>query len=303
MAAGSRALPLERVAAPTAIVFWLCVLGVGAIATTTAAAAAIVYLPETAIYAVVAEFCVHLTLPVITPHIGLSGHTAIHAAMALPVLAMLVSIVWLMSRLTNGWWTLRSRLRGSVQTARGLTLIEDEQIVIGVSPLGRSRIVVSDAAIRDLDADELKAGLSHEVGHIRRGHRSILLISRVLVAVGFVFPGTGRAQRNLQQALERDADEYAVRRTRDPLALASAICKAAVGPSPVNGLGLAGGMVGRRLDYLDGGLTLAGPSVRWSMRFVAAIFVGATILFGASALVWAVDAPGLGHIWSISGIC
>ncbi|HTU15241.1 MAG TPA: M56 family metallopeptidase [Solirubrobacterales bacterium] len=303
ISAAGRLLPLERVAAPTAIAFWLCVLAVGAITTVAAATLAIVYLPETAIYAIVTEFCVHVTLPVISPHVGFSGHAAIHAAMALPVLGILASLLWLMSRLTNGWWELRSRLRGSLRTARGVTLIEDDEIVIGVSPLGRSRIVVSDTAIRVLDPGELQAGLSHEAGHIRRGHRSILLLSGMLVAVGFAFPGTRRAQRSLRQALERDADAYAVRQTRDPLALASAICKAAVGPGPAGGLGLAGGAVSRRLDYLDGGLTLAGPAVRWSMRLVTSIFALATVLFAAAVLAWMAEAPGLGHVWSLNGIC
>ena len=46
-------------------------------------------------------------------------------------------------------------------------------------------------------------------------------------------PGTKDALQRLQFCLERDADEYAVDRTRNPIALASAICKAAVdSPAP-----------------------------------------------------------------------
>lgn len=91
--------------------------------------------------------------------------------MALPVIGILASTIWLASRVTNGWWTLHARLRGSIQTSDAWTLIEDDEIVLGVAPIGRRRIVISDAALKAMDSAELEAGLSHEVGHIRRKHR------------------------------------------------------------------------------------------------------------------------------------
>lgn len=301
MTAGVRLLPLDRVAASTAIVIWMCVLSVGSIATVSASAFAIAYLPETSIYSVIASLCVHIAVPVILPHLGFSGHTALHVAMALPVVGILVSTLWLASRVTNGWWTLRARLRGSIQTSNAWTLIEDDEIVLGVAPIGRRRIVISDAALEAMDSAELEAGLSHEVGHLRRKHRPIMLAGRVLAALGFLFPGTRQAQRSLHQALERDADEYAVRQTRDPLSLASAICKAAAGPCPTGEIGLAGGRVSRRLDYLEGHLTLLGPSVRRRVNILSVFFVALTIVFAVSSSAVAVGAPTGNHAWSISG--
>lgn len=109
-----------------------------------------------------------------------------------------------------------------------------------------------------------------------------MLAGRVLAALGFLFPGTRQAQGSLHQALERDADEYAVRRTRDPLSLASAICKAAAGPCRPGEIGLAGGRVSRRLDYLEGHLTLLGPSVRRRVNILSVFFVALTIVFAPS---------------------
>lgn len=300
MTAGARFLPLDRVAAPTAIAIWFCVLAVGAIASVAATAFAIVYLPETAIYSYLAGLCVHLGLPVISPRVGISGHTALHLAMALPVVGLFASIVWLISRLITGWWTLRSRIKRSVETDDGWALIRDDELVFGVAPFGRSQIVVSDTTLSAMDNAELEAGLNHEAGHLRRGHRPILFGARVLAAIGFAFPGTSRAQSNLHLALERDADEYAVRQTRDPLSLASAICKAATGPRSVGGIGLAGARVNRRLDYLEGHLTLAGPRVRRSMHGVTLLFVAATLVFAATTSAWAAGAPVGEHTWSIS---
>lgn len=301
MTAGVRLLPLDRVAASTAIVVWMCVLSIGVITTVSVAAFAIAYLPETPIYAAIASLCIHVAVPVILPHLGFSGHTALHIAMALPGIGIAASTLWLASRLTNGWWTLRSRLRGSVETNKAWTLIRDDEIVLGVAPIGRGRIVISDAALRAMDSAELEAGLSHEEGHIRRKHRPIMLAGRALAALGFAFPGTRQAQRSLHQALERDADEYAVRHTRDPLSLASAICKAATGPRPTGEIGLAGGRVNRRLDYLEGHLTLLGPSVRRRMHLLSIAFVALTIIFAASTSAVALGAPSADHAWSISG--
>jgi Zn-dependent protease with chaperone function len=78
-----------------------------------------------------------------------------------------------------------------------------------------------------LDDAELAAGLEHEWGHINRGHRLLSVLGHGLFALARLVPGTGLALRQLTLQLERDADEYAVRRTGDPLALASAICKSA----------------------------------------------------------------------------
>lgn len=302
MSAGARFLPLDRVAASIAIVIWLCVLLVGAIATVSAAAFAIVYLPQTAIYSFLAGLCVHVVMPVISPHLGISGHTALHMAMVLPVAGLFASALWLMSRLITGWWTLRTRLKKSIELADGWALIRDDGMVLGVPPIGQSRIVVSDTTLRAMDDAELEAGLNHEVGHLRRGHRSIVIVARVLAALGFVFPGTRRAQSSLYLALERDADAYAVRQTKDPLSLASAICKAAAGPRNAGEIGLAGTMVKRRLDYLEGHLTLAGPTMRRSMQGVAIVFVAATLLVAVATSAWAADAPFGNHAWLISSI-
>lgn len=301
MTVGVRFLPLDRVAASTAIVIWMCVLSVGVIATATASALAIAYLPETPIYSVIAGFCVHIAVPVLLPHLGFSGHTALHVAMALPVVGILASALWLASRIANGWLILRARVRETAETNDKWTLIEDDNIVLGVAPIGRTRILISDTALKAMDSAELEAGLSHEVGHIRRRHRPIMLAARMLAALGFLFPGTRQAQRSLHQALERDADEYAVRQTKDPLSLASAICKAAASPCHAGEIGLAGGRVSRRLDYLEGHLTLLGPSVRRRMNMLSVFFVALTILFAASMSSVAVGAPTGDHVWSISG--
>jgi hypothetical protein len=92
-----------------------------------------------------------------------------------------------------------------------------------------------------------------------------------------------------------DADEYAVARTGDPLAPASAICKVAGGSARRRVRGLAFGLDGpggtpARLEGL-----LAGGRRRGSTRLERAVLVGAVLLaalLAAAALglvLWLVD--------------
>lgn len=298
--AGARLLPLERVPAPAAIAIWLCVLSMGALGTIAMVATTIAYLPTTTIYSLIAGFCLHATLPIAPPHFDISGHTALHLAVTVPLTGLLLSMLWLVFRLARGWWVIRGQLRRSVLVDQRWTLIEDENIVIGVPLLGRRRIIVSDAALRLMDPPELEAGIQHEAGHIRRGHRWIILIGRSLAALSFAIPGTRRAETNLFHALERDADEYAIRQTGDPLSLASAICKAALGPGPARGIGLASGRVGLRLDHLEGRLKMAGSFTRRSIHLITITILASTLFFAVSTATWTAGARGVDHVWSLS---
>jgi hypothetical protein len=108
-------------------------------------------------------------------------------------------------------------------------------------------------------------------------------------------PGARRALRGLLLSLERHADEYAVARTGDPLALASAICKVAGGSQRHRGGGLAFGLDGAggtpaRLEGL-----LAGGRRRGSARLERAVLVGAALLSAllagtaAGLVLWLVE--------------
>jgi beta-lactamase regulating signal transducer with metallopeptidase domain len=100
-------------------------------------------------------------------------------------------------------------------------------VVVAAAGLRSPKIVVSTGALLRLDDDELRAGLQHEWGHVVRRHRYISLFGQGCRAVSRFVPGGAAALRALELHLERDADDYAVRRTGNRLALASAICKAA----------------------------------------------------------------------------
>lgn len=286
-------LALQRVPPMLTAVLWIFALALRAMVAIGAALFFFLYLPQTGLFTQIADWCWHEVLPVLATHLGLSGHPFAHAAVILPVLALAASLLWLTVGIARGWLSLHRQLRDSPGHGPwGSTVVAEPRILVAVTALGRARILLSPAALGGLDRDELRASVAHERAHLRRRHRPLLLAGSVLAALGRVLPGTRRAERELIFHLERDADQGAVRETHDPLALASAICKAA-GASPAAGVvGLSGGgRVTRRLEVLVDGEP---PRSALLVRLVAALvaLLGAAVLTLAITLpAWALTAP------------
>lgn len=295
-------LPLHRVTPSLAALAWTCALGLRALVALGGAIFVLLYLPQTGVYDAVAHWCWHEALPLVAAHLGLSGHPVIHAAIVLPGLALAASVLWVVFGLLRAWLGLRTKLHHAVgEGPRGSTIIAADDIVVGVAGLGRSKIIVSDAALDAMDPAELEASLCHELGHIRRRHRALLLLASVLAALGRLLPGTAAAERALRFQLERDADEYAVAHTRDPLALASAICKAATGGVLAGATGLRGsGCVTMRLDYLEGDGQRAGRALERGIQALAVALVLSCIGLLATLPSWAMAVPDAGHTLSVA---
>jgi hypothetical protein len=178
--------------------------------------------------------------------------------------------------------------------AMGCTVVEDDGIVVAVPRLGRSRIVLSRAALELMDREELEASIAHEQAHTTRGHRSILVLGSLLAASGRLLPGTRAAENALILSIERDADEYAVRETQKPLALASAICKAAGDRGPASAFAALAGRGGLavRLEYLvSGGRQRTSVVFERTMLILAALMCAVTITLIASLPAWALAHP------------
>jgi Zn-dependent protease with chaperone function len=298
--------PLQRVSPLTGAAAWLSTLAIRATVSVGAAVFAFVYVPQTALTRAVADWCWHEVLPTLTDLLGFSGHPVSHAAVALPALMLVASLLWLGFGLLRGWMGVRRTLRRSIGTGPlGSTVVEDDRdIVLAVTRLGRGRVLVSRRALRSMDEAELQAGLAHELGHIHRRHRSLLLAAAVLAALARPLPGTRAVERGLRFSLERDADEYAVRKTRDRLALASVICKAAVArpSSAVVALGDPGSVTGRLRVLVD---PVEAPSRR--LRLSATAFVGVLAVAAAALMLavpaLAVSAPGGVQAAGSSHVC
>ena len=233
--------PRRMLGSLTGVALWLAVLALRAVMAVSLAILLVLYLPATQLFHLVTHWCLHGVLPFAAVHLGLSGHLLGDAALLVPALVVATSVVsavfaaWRTARLVSVWARSSSLGGGPRQSV----VVGGSNVLVAAAGLRRPRVVISAGALAQLDDDELAAGLEHEWGHINRQHRYLALAGQMLLAVGRVIPGSRRASDELHFHLERDADEYAVRKTGDPLALASAICKSALREKTASSAALA----------------------------------------------------------------
>lgn len=238
--------------APAAAV-WFASLALRSLVVLAAAGFALIYLPQTELFSALAHWCLHAVVPILTAHLGFDGHRVADAVIVLPAGLLALSLSSGMLAIVRA----ARMVKRSVTTASLGTGPEDSiliggpEVLLASAGLPRPRVIVSAGALLALDDDELAAGLAHERGHIARRHHHVLCVAEMIHAVGRFVPGSRRALAELRFQLERDADHWAINERHDPLALASAICKAA--NAPIQGravAALAGGRVSYRVDEL-----------------------------------------------------
>jgi Zn-dependent protease with chaperone function len=114
-------------------------------------------------------------------------------------------------------------------------------------------IVVSSGALDQLENSQLQAVLAHERAHLHHRHHLLLTTVDALAAALAWLPTFRDARRSLPLLLEMTADEVAARSWgRD--AVAAALRKLTLGPSPAGGLAAGGSdasQLGRRLARLE----------------------------------------------------
>lgn len=250
-------LSQQRITPTSGIALWTAVMLLRAAVALAVVVAFIFFVPATELFALLTHWCLHGVIPFLATHLGFDGHS-LGAAVVVPALVMAVSLIsvafgaWRGARGVSRWLRRSSLGPGPASSV----IIGGSDVVVAAAGLRAPQVVVSAGALVHLDDAELAAGLEHEWGHVRRRHRFVELAGEFCQALSRPLPGGKLALGSLRFHLERDADDYAVRRTGDPLALASAICKAAAAaPGPAKGPALAalgGSGVPERLRGLIG---------------------------------------------------
>lgn len=141
-----------------------------------------------------------------------------------------------------GWHRRRSNPGASVR------VVDDERALAYVEAGPHGSIVVSTAMLGALRPLERRAMLAHETAHVRHRHDRFLAVGRLTAGV----PLLSRAGHQLHFALERWADEEAVRSVGDRSVVAHAVARAsltAAGHTPAE-LGMAAGDVVGRVEAL-----------------------------------------------------
>jgi hypothetical protein len=290
-------LRLDSAHPATAAMIWFAAVCLRALVALFVALFIVFYVPTTALFEMVTHWCWHTALPVVTTHLGLSGHSVGDVALLAPVLALSVSLLsvciglWRATRAVSRWVRRTSIGPGPDESL----IVGEHDIVVAAAGLRHPRVIVSAGALTCFDDDELAASLAHERGHIARRHRFVLVTAEISRSLARLLPGTRTATAELIFHLERDADRWALERMHDPTALASAICKAAQPRVRVTGalLTLGGGAVTRRVRQLLDCTSL--PSRRARLDVLAATMVLLVVGLGAalpSATLAAIDMAG-----------
>lgn len=292
-------LHLENAHPATAASIWLAAVCLRALVALFVALFVVFYVPTTVLFDLVTHWCWHTALPLVTSHLGLSGHSVGDVALLAPILGLAVSLLsvcvglWRATRAISRWVR-----RTSIGPGPGESLIVGENdIVVAAAGLRHPRVIVSAGALTCFDDEELAASLEHERGHIARRHRFVLVVAEISRSLARMLPGTRRAVAELIFHLERDADRWALERKHDPTALASAICKAARPRAIAGGalLTLSGGAVSRRVRQLLECSSL--PARRARLDVLAATMVLLVVGLGAalpSATIAAIGMAGQG---------
>ena len=177
-----------------------------------------------------------------------------------------------------------------------LAVLDDPVPAAFALPGAPGRIVVSAGMLRALSTGERRALLAHERAHLRHRHHLFLLLLQLAAAVD---PLLRPLAREGAYALERWADEEAVKAVGDRSLVAHAIAHAALATSrvPEQALAATGGPVPQRVRAL-----LAPPAPARHGLVVACTALMAvccaSLVVAAHDLDGLFDAAGPGHLVS-----
>ncbi len=127
-----------------------------------------------------------------------------------------------------------------------VAVLDDDDLVLYSSTGANPIICVSTGMLRRYDIDHLQGAFAHEIAHIRRSRRPLLMFAYILRAVMFFNPVSMIEFRRLAQEEEKACDDYAVAMTGKPGALAEAI--GMLRPAPVLGVQEPDGRSGYPLE-------------------------------------------------------
>ncbi|MEU1226217.1 M56 family metallopeptidase [Streptomyces sp. NPDC005828] len=128
----------------------------------------------------------------------------------------------------------------------------------------RSRIVVSDAAVRLLTEEQLNAVLEHERAHVAGRHHLLLAATHGFATVFPWLPLARRAREQMAVLLEMIADDRALRR-HDRGVLATALYEMAAGRTPKGAFAAGGSTALLRMKRILGPRRTPHPAFRGSV--------------------------------------
>ena len=127
------------------------------------------------------------------------------------------------------------QLQRSANQRRAIRLTTSPMCPVPLALAGR-RIVVPDRFVRELDAEQQRAALAHELAHLARRDPEWRIAVEILERALFFQPLNRLARVRLCDAAEFLCDEWAVQHTQSPLAMARCLSAVASWWSPADEL-------------------------------------------------------------------
>jgi Zn-dependent protease with chaperone function len=106
-----------------------------------------------------------------------------------------------------------------------IVVVEDDDPAIHSVTSRNPAIYLTTGLVRSVDPAELRVAIAHEIAHIRRGRRSLLIVAYLMRVVLFFSAGTLVAFRRAAAEEEKICDDWAVQVTGRPDALAALLEK------------------------------------------------------------------------------
>ncbi len=104
-------------------------------------------------------------------------------------------------------------------------VLDDQEFIIFSSTGKDPSIYVSEGLLRTFSPGELRAALAHEIGHIRRSRRPLMVLVFLLRMLMFYNPVILMEFRRIVQEEEKICDDLAVAMTGDRADMAGALCR------------------------------------------------------------------------------
>jgi Zn-dependent protease with chaperone function len=185
-----------------------------------------------------------------------------------------------------------ARLVGRSEPALGAVLVEHSQPAAYCVAGRQPTVILTTAAVQELDPGQLDAVLAHERAHLAGRHHRLLALARIGREVLPFLPLMRDAEQQVARLVELHADDAATR-ARDPRLLATALVVLATSAGPASALAAGATDSVQRIHRLLGPSEPLGRARRQLLRATAAALAVAPVLL---ALTPAVIALALGRI-------
>lgn len=121
-----------------------------------------------------------------------------------------------------------AKLRRAAASIKGLQLTRSPNIAVPLAyGVLKPEICVPSRVVTDMESEQQETVLAHEMAHALRRDPAWLMLSRVVESVLCLQPLNILGRRKLQQISEYRCDDWAVRRTGRPIALAKCLTSVA----------------------------------------------------------------------------